>query len=62
MEFEDLEPRKQKPKPRDLSTWGVEELNEYIDSLSAEIERAKAMIQSKQGHRSAADALFKKKK
>jgi uncharacterized small protein (DUF1192 family) len=60
MEFEDLEPRKQAPKPRDLSSWGVAELNAYIANLSAEIERAKAMIQSKQGHRSAADAFFKK--
>jgi len=60
MEFEDLEPRKLPSKPRDLSTWGVAELNEYIANLSAEIERARAMIRSKQGHRSAADALFKK--
>lgn len=60
MEFEDLEPRKQKPKPRDLSTWGVEELNEYIANLNTEIDRARAVIRSKQGHRSAADALFKK--
>ena len=61
MEFEDLEPRKQPPKPRDLSSWGVAELNEYIANLTAEIERARAMINSKQGHRSAADAFFKKK-
>jgi uncharacterized small protein (DUF1192 family) len=60
MEFEDLEPRKQPPKPRDLSTWGVAELNEYIANLTAEIDRARAMIKSKQGHRSAADSLFKK--
>ena len=61
MEFEDLEPQKLKPKPRDLSSWGVEELNAYIANLQDEIARAQAMIQSKQGHRSAADALFKKK-
>ncbi|MBM3537386.1 MAG: DUF1192 domain-containing protein [Alphaproteobacteria bacterium] len=60
MEFEDLEPRKQPPKPRDLSTWGVEELNAYIANLNAEIERARAVIKSKQGHRAAADAFFKK--
>ncbi len=60
MEFEDLEPRKQPPKPRDLSTWGVAELNDYIANLNAEIERARTVIRSKQGHRSAADALFKK--
>ena len=60
MEFEDLEPRKLPPKPRDLSSWGVEELNAYIANLNAEIDRAKAMIKSKQGHRSAAESLFKK--
>jgi uncharacterized small protein (DUF1192 family) len=59
-ELEDLEPRKQKPKPRDLSTWGVDELNEYIANLQAEIARAREMIKSKQGHRSVADAFFKK--
>ena len=61
MDFEELEPRKQTPKPRDLSTWGVDELNAYIENLQAEIERAQGMIKSKQGHRSAADAFFKKK-
>jgi uncharacterized small protein (DUF1192 family) len=61
MEFEDLEPRKQAPKPRDLSTWSVGELNDYIANLQAEIGRAQDMIKSKQGHRSAADAFFKKK-
>jgi uncharacterized small protein (DUF1192 family) len=59
-EFEDLEPQKQKPKPRDLSSWGVDELNDYIASLEAEIERVKTVIAGKRGHRSEADALFKK--
>ena len=61
MEFEDLEPRKQALKPRDLSSWSVGDLNDYIANLQAEIERAETMIKSKQGHRSAADAFFKKK-
>ena len=59
MDFEDLEPRKQSPKPRDLSSWSVGELNDYIANLQAEIERAKEVINSKQGHRAAADAFFK---
>ena len=29
MDCEDLEPRKQPPKPKDLSGWSVEELNAY---------------------------------
>jgi uncharacterized small protein (DUF1192 family) len=61
MDFEELEPRKQAPKPRDLSSWGVDELNDYIANLQGEIERVEAVIKSKQGHRSAADAFFKKK-
>ena len=61
MDFEDLEPRKQPPKPRDLSSWGVRELNDYIANLEAEIARAREVIASKQGHRAAADAFFKKK-
>ena len=61
MDFEDLEPRKQPPKPRDLSTWSVDDLNAYIDNLQAEIGRAREMINSKQGHRAAADAFFKKR-
>jgi uncharacterized small protein (DUF1192 family) len=47
MDFEDLEPRKQPPKPRDLSGWSVDELNAYIANLQTEIERARAVIGSK---------------
>lgn len=61
MDFEDLEPRKQPPKPRDLSAWSVDELNDYIANLQAEIGRAREMIGAKQGHRAVADAFFKKK-
>jgi uncharacterized small protein (DUF1192 family) len=43
-----------------LDTWGVAELREYIDELKAEIARAEADIDRKQGHRSAADAFFKR--
>ena len=61
MDFEELEPRKQPPKPRDLTTWSVDELNLYIENLQGEIGRAREVIQSKQGHRAAADAFFKKR-
>ena len=43
-----------------LDTLGIEELREYIDELKAEIVRVEADIDRKQGHRSAADALFKR--
>ena len=60
MEFEDLEPRKQPPKPKDLSGWSVDELNDYIARLQGEIERARASIASKTSHRAGAEAFFKK--
>jgi len=43
-----------------LDTWGIAELREYIDELKAEIARVEADIDRKQGHRSAADAFFKR--
>ena len=43
-----------------LDTWGIAELRDYIDELKAEIARAEADIDKKQGHRSAADAFFKR--
>ena len=58
---EDLEPKKQKPKPRDLEGLSVSELQDYIADLEAEIARAKAAIARKQDHRSGAEAFFKKR-
>lgn len=43
-----------------LDTLGVEELREYIAELRAEIARVEADIERKQGHRSAADAFFRR--
>ncbi len=43
-----------------LDTLGVAELREYIEELKAEIARVEADIERKQGHRSAADAFFKR--
>ncbi len=60
MDLEDLDPRKKPSKPKDLTPYSVEELNEYIAQLEAEIERARAAIAAKQAHRAGADALFKK--
>jgi uncharacterized small protein (DUF1192 family) len=60
MEFEDLEPKHKIVKPKDLSTWGVAELEAYIARLEGEIARARAEIGKKGSHRAAADAFFKK--
>ena len=60
MEFEDLEPKNKLVKPKDLSSWGVKELEDYIARLEGEIARAKAEIGKKGSHRAAADLFFKK--
>ncbi len=59
MDVEDFEPRKQKPKPRDLSPVSAGDLEEYIVQLEAEIARAREEIARKQSHKSAASAFFK---
>jgi len=43
-----------------LDTLGIEELRDYINELREEIARVEADIERKQGHRSAADAFFKR--
>ena len=43
-----------------LDTLGIEEMREYISELKEEIARVEADIERKQGHRSAADAFFRK--
>ncbi|MGE0259661.1 MAG: DUF1192 domain-containing protein [Alphaproteobacteria bacterium] len=57
---EDLVPRNQPKKPRDLTLLGVAELQEYIAVLEAEIARARAEIAAKQKQRSGAEALFRR--
>ncbi len=60
MEPEDLEPQRQKPPPKNLQIMGIQELNDYIADLKAEIARAEATITSKQAARGTADTFFKK--
>ena len=48
-----------RPAPPNLDPMGVEELRAYIASLRAEIARAEAEIGRKQGHRSAAESVFR---
>jgi len=45
----------------DLELCGVEELNERIEVLTAEIERARAQLARKEASRAAADAFFTRK-
>ncbi len=60
MDIDDLEPRKQPAKPKDLSAFSVAELQAYIDLLKAEIARAEAAVKHKDAHKDAASAFFKK--
>lgn len=60
MEPEDLEPQRQKPKPRDLDPMSIEALKEYVSELEAEIARVKEEIARKESHRSGAEKLFRR--
>jgi uncharacterized small protein (DUF1192 family) len=57
---EDLVPRNQPKKPKDLTLMGIAELEEYIAGLDAEIARARAEIAAKQKQRTGAESLFKR--
>ena len=59
VDLEELEPGKRPKKPRDLSTWNIEDLEDYIQAMEAEIIRAREMIDRKKGVANAANALFK---
>jgi uncharacterized small protein (DUF1192 family) len=62
--FEDLEPRPQRDEPlralsrEDLDVYAVEDLQERIAALEAEIARSRAAIETKRSKKNAADALF----
>ena len=60
MDEEDLLPRNQPVKPKDLTLLGIAELEEYIAVLDAEIARARAEIAAKRRQRSGAEELFKR--
>ena len=57
---EDLVPRNQTKKPKDLTLLGIAELEGYIAALETEIARARAEIAAKQKQRTGAEALFKR--
>ncbi len=59
MEDDSVKPKAQIVVGADLSFLSVEELEDRIAQLREEIARIEADIQSKQGAKSAADAVFK---
>lgn len=46
--------------PASIDNWGVTELRQYISALQAEITRAERAIASREAHRGAADAFFRR--
>ncbi len=60
MDLDDLEPRKQKPKPRDLEAMGVDELEAYLAELEQEADRVREKIPAKKAYLSGAESLFKR--
>ncbi len=60
MDAQDLEPRKVKPKPRNLDELSIEALDEYIAELEAEIARVRSAIDEKQSARSGAEQAFRR--
>lgn len=59
MDWNDLEPQKQKPKPKNLEEMSISALGEYIEELETEIARAEKMIEAKEIARDGADSVFK---
>ena len=59
MDLEELEPRKQKPQPRNLDVMSIEELTAYIEEMKTEIRRVEEKIAAKRAHINAAAGLFK---
>jgi uncharacterized small protein (DUF1192 family) len=59
MDLDDLEPRKQKPKPRDLEAMGVDELEAYLAELEQEADRVREKIAAKKAYLGGAESLFK---
>ncbi|HJN22739.1 MAG TPA: DUF1192 domain-containing protein [Rhodospirillales bacterium] len=60
MDVDDLEPRKEQPKPKNLEVMSIEALREYITELETEITRVEQAITSKDKARDGAETFFKK--
>lgn len=57
---EDLTPQKGPAKLRELDSLSIEELEEYIAEMEAEIRRVREDIDRKQRHRAGVEGLFKR--
>ena len=59
MDTDDLEPRRPETGPKNLAPMSIEELEEYIVELEAEIGRVKEEVARKEKVRDGAEAAFK---
>lgn len=57
---DDFLPKAKKPTLKPLEPLSLDELRDYITSLTAEIARAEAEIARKQSHAAAASQFFRK--
>lgn len=60
MDWDDLDPKTKKPKLKDLSPLGVDDLKQYIADLKAEITRTEAELVKRDATRAGAEAIFRK--
>ena len=59
MDIDDLEPKTQPDKLKDLPGWDIEDLELYIQNMKTEIIRVRGMIESKKKVSIDANSLFK---
>ena len=59
MDDEALQALRPRALPDDLQSWNLEDLEEYIENLKAEISRVEAKITEKKAVGAAAASLFK---
>lgn len=57
--LDEIDPPRPVLKPIDMQQMSIGELRDYIESLNAEIARAKEMIGKKEAHKSGVEGLFK---
>jgi uncharacterized small protein (DUF1192 family) len=60
MNPDEIDPKPQAPKPKDLETMSLKALEEYIGELEAEIGRIREVIARKHSARSSAESVFRK--
>ncbi len=60
MVMDEEEFSKPKPEVRNLEPMSIEELEDYISELKAEISRVEADIKAKKQHHADADQVFRK--